>query len=114
MKVSGLTLATTISAVTTTILMLWNLNKRIKGIDISKIFINFIKVIVASGIMGVVIFIINRLCNYTFASPMKASLVSILASLVIGTIVYAVSLYMVRIREYLNLVALIKSRIFNR
>jgi putative peptidoglycan lipid II flippase len=114
MKVSGLTLATTISAVITTVLMLWNLNKKIKGMNICKIFINFIKVLIASGIMAIVIFIINRMCNNIFISPMKASLISIFASFVIGIIVYAVCLYIVRIQEYLNLVSLIKNRIFNR
>lgn len=114
MKVSGLTLATTISAVTTTIFMMWNLNKKLEGINIKEIFINFIKVSTASGIMAFIIFMINKICNYAFMGTMKSSLISILLSFFIGTTVYAVCLYIIGVREYANLVKMIKNKIFSR
>lgn len=114
MKVSGLTLATTISAVLTTVMMLWNLNKRTGGINIKYIFVNFIKISIASGIMALIIFIINRISSHVFAGTMQASFASIVFSFFIGTAVYAVCLYVLRISGYKDILKLVKNRILSR
>lgn len=114
MKVSGLTLATTISAIITTILMLWDLNKKIKGISLKNIFVNFIKVSIASMIMAGFIFFINRICAAEFVNAMKSSFMSILLSFVVGSIVYFICLYIVKIKEYSDLINKLKAFILNK
>lgn len=114
MKVSGLTLATTISAVMTTVLMLWDLNKKIKGIDLKNIFVNFIKVSIASMVMALFIFFINKICAVEFTNAMKSSIISILVSFVLGSIVYFMCLYIVKIKEYSDLINKLKNFMLKR
>ncbi|WP_446897557.1 murein biosynthesis integral membrane protein MurJ [Clostridium sp. LBM24168] len=114
MKVSGLTLATTISAVFTTIIMLWNLNRKVAGINLSVVFINFIKIVIASAIMSIVIFGISKICSVLFINTMVRSFMSIFVSFIVGSIVYFIFLYIVKVREYLDIVHRIKYIILNK
>ena len=110
MKVSGLTLATTISAIITTMLMAWDLNKKLNGIELRKMWGSFLKISLSSVIMGVVIFIINKISILKIGSEMKSSLISILASFIIGVGIYSFFLYIFRVEEYTYMLDSIKSR----
>ena len=99
MQVSGLTLATTISSITITILMLLKLNKKLQGINLTKIVISFLKITLASIIMTIVIVPINKLCLYKFGTLTKGSLISLLVSVIVGAIIYFISVYLLKIPE---------------
>lgn len=111
MKVSGLTLATTISASVTTILMMWNLNKKLKGMELRKLWSSFLKIVFSSMTMAVVIFIINKICMTRFTSVMNGSIFSILLSFLLGSITYFVCLYFAKVEEYKYLIDRLRSKI---
>ncbi len=110
MKVSGLTLATTISAIITTILMAWNLNKKLEGIELRKLTNGFFKILASSAIMGGIIFIINKASMYRFGPEMKGSLISLIVSFVIGMFVYFLSVYLFKVEEYNQIIDGLKKR----
>ncbi|BDR68000.1 putative lipid II flippase MurJ [Clostridium tetani] len=99
MQVRGLTLATTISAIIITLLMLVKLNKKLKGINLTNIFISFIKITLASIIMGLVVIPVNNICLYKFGNFTKGSLISLLISTILGGVVYLISVYLLKIPE---------------
>ncbi|MBC2580238.1 murein biosynthesis integral membrane protein MurJ [Clostridium sp. DJ247] len=111
MKVSGLTLATTISAIITTLLMMYNLNKKLNGIELKKIFTTFLKIVFSSIVMGFVLILINKISIEKFGHEMKGSLISIFVSLLFGSITYFTCLYIVKIEEYKYLVEQLKNKI---
>lgn len=111
MKVSGLTLAITISSVVTTMLMFWKINKKVNGMNLRIIFLNFIKICAASAAMSVLIFVINSFCNIQFENNKIRSIMSILISFVLGGGSYFIILYALKIKEYSELVGSIKNRI---
>lgn len=100
MKVNGLTLATSLSSIITTILMMWNLHKKLGGIKIRNIWISFWKITFSASIMGITLFIINNISFYKFGMGMKGSLVSIFTSFLLGSIVYCICIYITNIKEF--------------
>lgn len=110
MKVSGLTLASSISAILTTIFLISQLRKKAEDIKISKIFSPFIKVIISSLIMGVVLYIMNILLVGVFGSGMKGSLIALISSFVIGSVTYFLSIHFMKLEEYMYLLDIIKKR----
>lgn len=111
MKVSGLALATTISAVITTLLMMWNLNKKLEGMNIRKLVLSFAKIVCSSAIMGIVIYVINNFCMNKISSIMQQSMISIFISFVFGSVVYFICLYFTGLEEYRNLINGLKNKI---
>ncbi|WP_411678906.1 murein biosynthesis integral membrane protein MurJ [Clostridium thailandense] len=100
MKVSGLTLATSISVIITTILMICNLNKKLEGMEIRRIIDVFFKVVSSSVIMGAVIFIVNKTVVLKFGYGLKASIMSVLVSFVLGASIYFVSIFLLKVEEF--------------
>lgn len=116
MKVSGLTLATTISAIVTTILMALDLNKKLKGIELKKMWNSFLKILFSSAIMGVTLFFVNKVVMFRFGTvdEMRGSLISLIISFILGCITYFISLYFVKIEEYKYLIESIRSKIIHK
>ncbi|KZL93734.1 murein biosynthesis integral membrane protein MurJ [Clostridium magnum] len=113
MKVSGLTLATTISAVVTTILMALDLNKKLKGIELKKMWNSFLKILLSSGIMGITLFFVNKMVMLKVGTvdEMVGSLISLIISFVLGSITYCICLYFVKVEEFKYLIDNIRSKI---
>ncbi|MHC6180695.1 murein biosynthesis integral membrane protein MurJ [Clostridium sp. JNZ X4-2] len=111
MKVSGLALATTISAIITTILMMISLNKRLNGMNIGKLFLSFLKIALSSAAMGACIYAVNYICMNSTASFMKGSMISIVASFILGSTVYFICLYFTKVEEYEYLIKIVKNKI---
>lgn len=99
MGVSGLALATSISSIIITILMLISLNNKLEGINIKKIFISFIKIIISSSIMGIVVFIINAMCLKNLGTNVKGSIFSVILSILVGGSIYFITIYFFKIKE---------------
>lgn len=114
MKVSGLTLATTISAVVTTILMALDLNKKLNGIELKKMYNSFLKILFSSTVMAVILFFVNKVTMSRINNEMKGSIVSIVLSFVLGTLTYFICLYAVKLEEYNYLVENFKRKTVSR
>ncbi|MFL0194615.1 murein biosynthesis integral membrane protein MurJ [Clostridium sp. WILCCON 0269] len=112
MQVSGLALATSISAIITTLLMMWKLNKKLQGIKLRGVFFSFLKISFCSVIMGICIYIINNICMNIVSSIMIGSLISILLSFIFGSIIYFVCLYFFKVEGFKYLVDGFKIKIF--
>lgn len=110
MQVSGLALATSISAITTTLLMMWNLDKKLKGIKLHKMFVGFFKIIISSSIMGIVIYIINNICISVISSTM-GNLISIVICFIFGSTIYFICLYLFKVEGFAYLVNQLRMKI---
>lgn len=110
MQVSGLTLATTLSAVITTIIMTWQLNKKLQGIEIRNVINSFIKITVSSVIMGGIIYFINKIAMASIASEMLGSLTSIIISFILGTATYFILIYLLKVEEFNSTIRTIRNR----
>ncbi|AYD39806.1 murein biosynthesis integral membrane protein MurJ [Clostridium fermenticellae] len=113
MKVSGLALATSISVIVTTILMLVDLNRKLNGINLKKVCIDFLKILIASIIMGLVILTINKLVLSFLSMGVKSSVVCVLISFVFGSLIYAVCIYIFKVDEFFELIDNFKHRSAN-
>ncbi len=102
--VSGLTLATTISAIVITIVMLLDLNKKLNGIDIKNIIISFLKVILSALIMGILVTVINKFTLLSLGTGTKGSAVSILICMFIGAVCYTLTIYLLKVKEIQDIV----------
>jgi putative peptidoglycan lipid II flippase len=111
MKVSGLTLATTVSSIIVTIIMLISLNKKIGNINLAQIFNVLLKTVVASGIMGMFIFATNKACVLLVATELKASILSIIMSFFIGIVTYMACIHLFKVEEYMYMISLVKQKI---
>lgn len=100
MKVAGLTLSSTVSAIITTIILIVSLNKKMKGIGIKNMLISFSKITIASLIMGVCIFLVNNSILQKIGSGFKGSIISLLVCFAAGLIIYLISIYLFGIEEY--------------
>jgi putative peptidoglycan lipid II flippase len=111
MKVSGLTLSASISIIITTIFLIKDLNKANHNIEIGKIAVSLGKIIMASSIMGLLIYFINTLAVHKLGSSTSASLVSLAASFVLGSFAYFSSIYLLNVEEYIYMVDVIKHKL---
>ncbi|WP_125152717.1 murein biosynthesis integral membrane protein MurJ [Clostridium rectalis] len=97
--VSGLTLATSISAIIITIIMLLDLNKKLDGIGFKNIIKSFIKIILAAAFMGIIVNIVNKYILFTLGDGIKGSSISILFCMVIGIVFYTLVIYLLKVKE---------------
>ncbi|MCR1935242.1 murein biosynthesis integral membrane protein MurJ [Clostridium tepidum] len=102
--VSGLTLATSISAIIITIIMLLDLNKKLNGIDIKNIIISFLKVILSALIMGIIVTFVNKLILLNLGTGTKGSVISVLICMVVGATCYAIVIYLLKVEEIQDIV----------
>ncbi|EDK35171.1 murein biosynthesis integral membrane protein MurJ [Clostridium kluyveri] len=111
MGVSGLALATSISATITTLLMMWNLNKKLKGIELGRIFVGFSKITLSSIVMGITIYIINNICRSIISSIIIGNLISIGMCFIFGIVIYFICLYFFKVEGFTYLVDELKMKI---
>lgn len=100
MGVAGLTLSTSIASAITAILMLLGINKKLSGINISKTLGALARITLASIAMAACIFFTNNLCALRFGTGMNGSIISIIVSFCIGTTVYFLAIYMLKVEEF--------------
>lgn len=114
MKVAGLTLATSISAIITTFLMASYLNRKVNVIELKKVGNSFLKIFISSAIMGLVIYFINKLVLLTIGLELMGSLVSILTCFIVGIITYFTCVYFAQIEEYKYLIGQFKIKFIHK
>jgi putative peptidoglycan lipid II flippase len=110
MKTAGLTLAASVSIIITTIFLIKDLNKSIKGLNVKGIMVCFGKVLFASLLMGAIIYVINKIVAIWSGSGMKGSLISLIISFVIGSAVYFLTVYLLRVEECTYALNIIKKK----
>lgn len=104
--VGGLALATSISAIFTTALLFFTLQKKIGAFGSKYMSIVFLKILTASIIMG----IIAKTSNYTILNWLSPNL-SLVLSIIIGVIVYFVLILMMKIQNVEVIFTLIKHKL---
>ncbi|WP_353093628.1 murein biosynthesis integral membrane protein MurJ [Tissierella praeacuta] len=95
----GLALATSISSTITTLMLFLSLRRKIGSIGLTKYLICFIKTLVASLAMGIVVYLIYYKLGAVIATTKVMKMVMLLASVVVGVIVYFVLCVVFRIKE---------------
>jgi len=100
MGVSGLTLATTLSSLLTTLLMFRSISRQLGGLQAAGTLKTFGKVTAASAAMAAAIYAADRLCSAGLGTGLSGSAASILISFVVGTGGYAAGLHLMKVEEF--------------
>ena len=104
--IGGLALATSISALLGALLLFMSLRRKIGPLGIMNMATTFVKVVLASAIMGMA-----AKGAYNFILPQAGSNFALLAAVLAGGLVYSVVIYFMRIREVQVLVDAGKRRL---
>lgn len=104
--IGGLALATSISALFTTILLFISLRKKIGPYGLKNMFISFSKIFVASIIMGISSYIFFNLVIVKYGI-----LLSLIISVILGMIIYCIEIYFLKIDEIEIIITAIKAKI---
>lgn len=107
--IKGLALSTSISAIFCTILLFMSLRRKIGSLGINKMLISFIKILVSSLVMGLLVKI-----SYKFLSSYIHESLSLFTSVIIGVIVYIIVIYRMRIEDVYIIENAIKMRFKNK
>ncbi|EDK35179.1 murein biosynthesis integral membrane protein MurJ [Clostridium kluyveri] len=109
MGIGGLTLATTISALVSCVLLVKDLRKKIGNINGVNMLKCGIKILTSGLTMGVVIFFINDYLTQLLIG-FKGQMIIILISIVVGVLVYAAMLLLLKVNELNTIIDLIKRK----
>lgn len=110
MGINGLALATSISAITTTILLIYSLNKKL-NLDIRKIYTSFTKILFSSIIMGFMVFIIYNFLIKSIGANSQGQLMGVIISSILGGVVYYITVYFLGIEEVDYIIDIVKRKI---
>lgn len=104
--IGGLALATSISTIFCTILLVFNLRKRIGNLGLTGVSISFLKILIASLAMG-------GLSKYIYSLLLnKFNLdISLIISVCIGAVVYFILIYLFKIKEMKMIIGEIKGKL---
>jgi putative peptidoglycan lipid II flippase len=96
--------------------MALDLNKKLKGIELKKMWNNFLKILFSSSIMGITLYFVNKFAMVSVGTvdEMKGSLISLIISFVLGSVIYFVCLYFVKIEEFKYLIESIRTKIVRK
>lgn len=101
--IGGLALATSISAIFCSILLYFSLKKKIGSLGTGKLVRTFIKVLVASLMMGVLVKVI-----FYYSNLLMNQILSLFISIILGSIIYLIIIYLMKIDEINVFVNIIK------
>ncbi len=107
----GLALATSISTTLAVLLMFYGLRNKIGSLGTKGYITAFIKAGAASAVMGIVAYVVyNGLYGYLGVSKLY-NLISLLAAVGIGVVVYRVLCYVFKVKEVRDIVHRVKDRL---
>jgi putative peptidoglycan lipid II flippase len=104
--IGGLALATSISAIVTTILMILSLRKKVQGFGMKSVGISLIKVLISSVLMG---FVSKKI--YIYLLIVLNDTISLLFAILIGVVIYGGILSIFNIEEIDEILRIIKNKI---
>ena len=106
MGIGGLALATSIAAIVTTGLLFVSLRKRVGPLGMKQISISFIKIILASIVMGI---LAKLFFNYLITSLFSQNL-ALIGAILVGVVSYFIIIYFMRIEEVDTISKAVKAR----
>lgn len=109
MGIFGIALATSISALVATLMLFVALRKKIGPFGLMKIIISFLKILIASMMMGA----IAKLSFLIFSTFLSQNL-SLLVAVGVGIVSYFVSIYFIRLEDVDAFITLVKKRFGKR
>ncbi len=109
MGVSGLALATSLSAIFTTILLFISLRNKIGPFGLNQLVVFFIKILLASSIMGVIVKLLYSYLIYVISNN-----ISLIISMIIGVISYFIIIYFMKIEDFNTIVESIKNKLIRK
>jgi putative peptidoglycan lipid II flippase len=110
--VVGLACGTSLSAIISTILLVTSINKKVNGIGLNNILKTFTKILIASTVMGVCVFILKYTWILKFGNGFKSYFNLIFISAVLGASVYGGVIYLLKVEECMYFINLIKNKFF--
>lgn len=114
MEHKGLALATSISSTVLPILLLYNLEKKIGHLNLSKLFITSVKIAISSLIMGVSLYLLyNQILN-PFEYNWLGKFIMLLILTIVGITIYSISIYLFRVEGMNGFIKTIIKRLGNR
>lgn len=111
---SGLALATSIAAIIATILMLFKLKRKIGALGTVRYIKCGVKAGIASAIMGAASYAVYQGMSKTLDRGNVYSLISLLAAVGIGMVVYLILCYLFRVEEIRIVIGKVKQRLMRR
>lgn len=112
MGIGGLALGTSLSTIVCTLLLTRDIIKKIGSINGRMILKTESKILAASSIMGVSIYASNKVLQHVFATnTMKGTVISLCITVAIGIVVYAVSIMLLKVEEFVDVMAMLKKKI---
>ncbi|WP_352419468.1 murein biosynthesis integral membrane protein MurJ [Proteiniborus sp.] len=108
---SGLALATSIATTIATILLLYGLKKKIGSLGTKGYITTFLKTGLASGVMGVVAYLIYHGLYRMLGVSKLYNLISLLMAVGAGVVVYLILCYVFKVEEVGNVVGKVKRRL---
>lgn len=114
----GLAIATTVSAFIGLILFIISIRKKIGDFGVRSFAKVGLSAAISAGVMGVVVFFSFRLSSQALGISIFADLIGLIASVIVGAIVYAAMLYLLRVEELFEIMDMIKkignSKVFTK
>ena len=110
----ALALATSIASIVGALFLLYMLRYKVKGIDYKNIVVNFIKVLIASLIMGLVVYGTYKTTNLVLGTGFISTFIKIVVSVAIGIIIYGILIYLLKIEEFQVVFTKIKNKVKNK
>lgn len=111
---AGLAFATSIATIIATVLMFYELKKKIGSLGTVSYIKCGGKAMLASVIMGIIAYIVYHGIYNVLGASKLYNLISLLFAVVVGVIVYGILCYILRIREVRDVVLSVRSRIFKK
>ncbi|SHK15797.1 putative peptidoglycan lipid II flippase [Clostridium cavendishii DSM 21758] len=99
MGIGGVALSTSIAAVSTTLLLGYNLSKKVDGLNSKNMIYKGLKILMASLIMGVGIYLINKMLPSNMMSTNLGSLIILVVSGILGILTYIFIIYKLKVEE---------------
>ncbi len=99
MEERGLALSTAVVALLNFALLYWIMQRRINGIEGRKTFATVIKITLAATVMGVVCWLVSKLCYRALGDTQLARLLNVMASVLTGAIVFCAVATLLKVRE---------------
>lgn len=114
MEYAGLALATSLSAIICIILLFRSLDKKIEYFDQNKINITIFKSLLSALIMGLLTHISYRVLSELLGIGIFSEFISLFISVIIGIIVYAISIIILKVDEIVLFIEDIKNKFINK
>lgn len=114
MEHRGLALATSISAILSSLLLLYGLKRKIGSLGMKNIVITGTKALLSSVIMGVVTLQVYQYFSFIFLGSTIIDLILLLVSILVGALIYLLLIYFMKVNELFWFINIFKKKLFKK